>query len=168
MNPTQEEYCPLWKRALRQVRRRIPFILAALLLLSYVKYAQLQRASQAAVAAQVSTGQLAADDDQVLDVVQSAVPPLGDTLGKSAIACGIFFGGLAMVWFIMSFVSPALPNWAQGTYNAEPGPEGQAVGDFKSNFLLLSPQWKFVVFLSVWLFLLYYWSLCWQAATLIK
>ena len=76
----------------------------------------------------------------------------------------VFAVGLGVVWFTLARITPVLASWARGHYEAADVP---AI-DFKTEFLHLPPQWRFLIFLAVWLWLLFCFCLCYLAASLVQ
>lgn len=77
------------------------------------------------------------------------------------IALVIFGVGLACVWLAMSLL-PVVKKWARGGFKHDP--ETPAT-DFKTAFLELDDPWKFAVFVSCWLGLLWFFAQCWAGAS---
>jgi hypothetical protein len=75
--------------------------------------------------------------------------------GKFLFGLGLFFGGLAAVWFVLRFVVPVLPRWATAS-------------GYKNSFEVLLPSEKLKVFNLIWLGLLGYFALCVLAACLVS
>ena len=150
------------------VRRWLPALLAVLLCAGYYFYTQHQQAERAELVAAVSAGQLNADGAQVAAAANAAVPPFGLVAGKFVFSLGLFFGGLAAVWFVMRFVVPVLPAWATGRYTAQLSNEEIRHADYKEAFLSLDYAGRLRTFNMIWLSLLGYYALCVLAACLVS
>lgn len=148
-------------------RRWFPALLAGALCLAYYQYTAYQEAHRAVLAAQVKAGFLEADSATVAAAHNTAVPPFGLVAGKLVFAFGLFFAGIAAVWFVLRFVMPVLPRWATGGYK-ERGPSGVLFADYKEAFLGLDFASRLRTFNTVWLALLGYWALCVLAACLVS
>ena len=138
-------------------RRWFPALLAGALCLAYYHYTAYQEAHRAALAAQVKAGFLAADSAIVAAAHNAAVPPFGLVAGKFLFGLGLFFGGLAAVWFVLRFVMPILPRWATSP-----------MAGYKVAFTGLSTAKKIRVFNLIWLGLLGYFAMCVLAACLVS
>jgi hypothetical protein len=136
-------------------RRWLPALLAVLLCTAYYRYTNTQQQYRAELAAAVKAGSLNADSPLVAQAANAAVPPFGLVSGKFLFGLGLFFGGLAAVWFVLRFVVPVLPRWATAS-------------GYKNAFEVLLPSEKLRVFNLIWLGLLGYFALCVLAACLVS
>ena len=137
------------------LRRWLPALLTLLLCAAYFQYTTHQEQHRAALAAAVKAGSLNADSPEVATAHNTAVPPFGLVAGKFLFGLGLFFGGLAAVWFVLRFVVPVLPRWATAS-------------GYKHSFQGLLPGEKLKVFNLIWLGLLGYFALCVLAACLVS
>ncbi|MDO7886705.1 hypothetical protein [Hymenobacter cheonanensis] len=137
-------------------RRWLPALLALLLCAAYYQYTAGQERHRVALAAAVTAGRLNADSPEVASAHNVAVPPFGLVAGKFLFGLGLFFGGLAAVWFVMRFVVPVLPRWATKQ------------GGYKVAFYTLPDAQQLRTFNLIWLGLLGYFALCVLAACLVS
>ncbi|MGI4872455.1 MAG: hypothetical protein ACRYFX_14910 [Janthinobacterium lividum] len=135
-------------------RRWFPLLIALALITTYYRYTDYQEAHRATLATAVKAGQLNADSPLVADAHNLAVPPFGLVAGKLFFAFVLFFGGLAVVWFVLGYVLPVVPRWAKANY--------------KAAFLGFHPHEQVRTFNLVWLSLLGYFALCVLAACLVS
>ncbi|MCA8830276.1 hypothetical protein [Hymenobacter pini] len=135
-------------------RRWFPALVALVLCAAYYQYTTHQQAERAALAAAVEAGRLNADGAQVAAAANAAVPPFGLVTGKLVFALAIFFTGLAVVWLMLRFVAPVLPDWARVGY--------------RPAFGALDGDVQVRTFNTVWLSLLGYFAVCVLAACLVS
>ncbi|MBC6698084.1 hypothetical protein [Hymenobacter sp. BT190] len=138
-------------------RRWFPALLAVLLCAAYYQYTTAQQATRAALTTAVSTGQLNADSPLIAAAHNTEIPPFGLVTGKFIFALGLFFGGLAAVWFVLRFVVPVLPRWATNPLTG-----------YKTAFMGLDTADQLRTFNTVWLCLLGYFAFCVLSACLVS
>ena len=151
---------------LKILKRWLPALFAVLLAWAYYHYTNQQQAQQAALAHAVHVGSLNADSALIAEAANAAVPPFGLLGGKLVFTLGLFFTGLAVVWFVLRFVMPVLPRWATGHGYERGGPGGQL--GYAEAFAAAGPQKRIKIFNLIWLGLLGYFVLCALAACLVN
>ena len=150
----------------KTLKRWLPGLFATLLAFGYYQYTAQQAAVQATLNHAVKVGAINADSPAIADVANTAVPPFGLLSGKLVFTLGLFFTGLAVVWFVMRFVVPVLPRWATGHGYERGGPGGQL--GYAETFAALGPARRLRTFNLIWLGLLGYFVLCALAACLVS
>jgi len=151
---------------LKIFKRWLPAVFAGLLAFAYYHYTGQQQVQQASLAHAVKVGSLNADSALIAEAANTAVPPFGLLSGKLVFTLGLFFTGLAVVWFVMRFVVPVLPRWATGHGYERGGPSGQ-IG-YAETFAAIGPEKRLRTFNLIWLGLLGYFVLCALAACLVS
>ncbi|MGI4742614.1 MAG: hypothetical protein ACRYG7_46240 [Janthinobacterium lividum] len=149
--------CPWWRQALSWARRHVALALGlglfpALLFGAPLLYRLVYAAHGVAP---VQPGGPDPDGAQVAAAQQAGGwVQLGALTSKLGFGLGLFFLGIATVWFTLGLVVPALPSWAKK--------------DYKTTFLTLPDPWKITVYSATWLALLFFFARCMEAASTVQ
>jgi hypothetical protein len=153
--------CTPWQRFTSYAKRHVPFLLLAAVLLAYVFGPHLTQLLTfwAHDAPPITPGQGDLEGIQV-----AAANQAGGWKQFGAITSVMFAGTtyfstiLAIVWFVMHYITPGLPTWAKKHFTA---------GFVEENpTIQLSAECQYNIYLKVWLGLLALYALCILAASL--
>jgi hypothetical protein len=149
--------CPPWQRLMSYMRRHVPVLLALAVLAGYVfGPTLLQRlVFFAHEAPPLVAGGPDLEGTQVLAAQQAAGwMQLGAITSKLFAGVAYFSTAIFLVWFLMHYITPALPTWAKRSFTT----------DFNDPSLPLT--WKFALYTAIWLGLLFLFAVCVLAASL--
>lgn len=149
--------CTPWQQFLSYARRHVPLLMALAVLILYVfGPALLQRLLFLAHdAPPLVAGGADLEGAQVAAVQQAAGwMQLGAITSKLFAGVAYFSTAVFLVWFLMHYITPALPTWAKRSFTT----------DFNDPTLPLT--WKFSIYIVIWLGLLLLFAICMLAASL--
>jgi hypothetical protein len=158
MEPTSPTpSCTPWQQFISYARRHVPLFLALAMLAAYIfAPALLQRIIFFAHdAPPIVAGGPDLEDTQVAAAQQAAGwMQLGAITSKLFAGVAYFSTAIFLVWFLMHYITPALPTWAKRSFTT----------DFNDPSLPLT--WKFTIYTVTWLGLLLLFATCMLAASL--
>jgi hypothetical protein len=149
--------CTPWQQFTSYARRHMPLFLALAVLLAYVFGPPLleRLVFFAHDAPPIVAGGPDLEGAQVVAAQQAAGwMQLGAITSKLFAGVAYFSTAIFLVWFLMHYITPALPTWAKRSFTT----------DFNDPTLPLT--WKFVIYLVIWLGLLLLFAVCVLAASL--
>ena len=142
------------------VRRHVPLLLALVVFAALLTIPSgLERLTfWIHGAAPVSATQENLDGAQVMAGWQAGgFKQAGAIVSVLIAAVGYFCAGIVLVWFVLGYITPALPRWAKRNFK---------IGfDEENPTIHLSTQWQYAIYLTVWLSLLFFFALCLWAAS---
>jgi len=139
------------------LRRRTPWWMVIIILLAFIPLMMYGLPWFTRLLFDAQPAQLGGADlngAQVAAAQQAITIPLGIVLSKLVAALLYFFVGVGVVWWIMHYITPALPTWAKGS--------------FSTDFATLPTTWRFVVYICCWVSLLFYFALSVLSASLVQ
>jgi hypothetical protein len=149
--------CTPWQRFASYARRHVPLLLSLAVLTAYVFGPHLlqQLVFFAHTAPPIVAGGPDLEGSQIVAAQQAAGwMQLGAITSKLFAGVAYFSTAIFLVWFLMHYITPALPTWAKRSFTTE----------FNDPSLPLT--WKFAIYLVIWLGLLLLFAACVLAASL--